>query len=137
MRQNQWAVTATVDGEPLGVFDKCSGGTGDSEELKYRPGAMGPQRSYGGPATIENVTIERVLEQVERDDVSLARRMYAKRGRASMVVTKQALDADGNPFGRPFVYTGKLKTCTIPDADSEATGLAIWSLVLSTEGDVA
>jgi hypothetical protein len=62
--QDQYRVTAFVDGfGSLGVFDKMSGGGGDSESVKYAEGGMGAETAQGGRQTTENVTITRKYER--------------------------------------------------------------------------
>jgi hypothetical protein len=132
MREDQFLITATVDGVALGVFDTCEGGDADSEETKYRPGGFRPIRTLGGQGAPQNVTIGR-LEELERD-TELVRWLMSRSGKGRMSVNKQPLDTDGNPFGRPFTYTGILKTVTPPNADSNSNSAAVWTAVLSTEG---
>ena len=48
MRVDQFDVGVTVDGRDLGTWDKCEGGEVDSDEVTYKPGAMGPVVSLGG-----------------------------------------------------------------------------------------
>lgn len=135
MRNDQYANTVTVDGEPLGVFDTLSGGEADSEETLYNPGGMAPAVSLGGRKTVSAVTLGR-LYRLERDH-DIVRALLPKRGKARVSVSRQPLDVDGNPFGSPFVYTGTLKTVTLPDTDSEDSGASIWSMTITTENEVA
>lgn len=134
-REDQYAVSVSVDGEPLGVFDKFSGGETSSEETKYKPGGMVPQRSLGGSASTDNVTVSRLYD-LERGDNDLVKRLRPRTGRGIVVVSKQPLDVDGNPFGKPDVYTGKLQRIKAPDHDSESTSAGIWEMEVSTEGTV-
>lgn len=134
-RQDQAQITVTIDGRPLGVFDKRGGGGTDSEETKYRPGGMAPQKSLGGATTTENVTVERLYER-ERDH-ELCRWVRTRCGRATVVVSEQPLDDDGNPWGTPLVWRGKLKATNSPERDSEANGAATWTIEVSTEGSVS
>lgn len=134
MRQDLYQVTATVDGSQTGVWDKCDGGEVDSNEIKYKPGGLSPERSLGGTVTISNVTITR-LHDVDRDN-ALRKRLLSRVGKAPVTVTKQPLDADGNPKGSPDIYTGVLKKVTSPEADSAATSAALWALEISTVGSV-
>jgi hypothetical protein len=52
-RLDQYDVSVSIDGTNYGTFDKMTGGDIDSEELKYKPGAMQTEISLGGPASIE------------------------------------------------------------------------------------
>lgn len=134
MREDQFAVTVAVDDEPLGVFDTFDGGDTTAEETKYKPGGMQPQKSLGGSAMTENVTIARLYER-ERD-VELAKRLRSRVGKANATVSKQTLDTDGNPWGKPEVFTGILQRVTTPNHDSESTSAARFEMEISTEGTV-
>lgn len=133
-REDQHQTTVTVDGVPLGVFDTIDGGEADSEETKYRPGGMAEEISLGGRGTISNVTLGRLYELARDHDT--IRWLMARRGKARATVTRQPLDVDGNAFGRPFVYTGTVKTVTLPKGDSNSNNAAVWTMVVSTEGNV-
>lgn len=129
-REDQYSVTVALNGTPLGVFDKMSGGEKDSDEKKYRPGAMAEEVSLGGATTVTNVTIARLYE-LDRDH-TLVPTLRDAVGRGSMVVTKQPLDVDGNVFGSPIVYTGKLKQMTLPDHDSNSSDAGMIQLEVSS-----
>lgn len=133
-RSDQHLTTVVLDGRPLGVFDKITGGEVDSEESKYRPGGMGAQRSLGGPSSVGNVTVERLYELARDHD--LARWAQTRAGRGRVTVSKQPLDTEGNPFGKPLVYQGSLKTVTFPDGDSDSADPNTWTMVVSTDGGV-
>jgi hypothetical protein len=132
-RQDQYNVTVSVAGTNLGTFDKMTGGEFDSEETKYKPGAMAPQISLGGSKTISNIVVTRLYE-LERDH-PLVPWLLAQTGKAECVISKQPLDINEHPFGSPIVYQGKLKKVTPPPADSEATTTpAVIELEISTSG---
>ncbi len=131
-RSDTWRTTISLNGENLGVWDKKSGGAIDSDETKYNPGGMAPQVSLGGKKTVENVTVSR-LYRLQRDHGHI-QKLLNNVGRGAMVVVQQPLDVDGNPFGKPIVYRGKLKKVTVPDVDSESNNPAMIELEISTEG---
>lgn len=133
-RQDQYAVSVAIDGQDTGVWDKMSGGEVDSEELKYRPGGMASQVSLGGSVTVGNVTLSR-LYVLDRDHVSV-KGWISRVGKAAVTVTKQPLDVDGNAFGQPIVYTGKLKRVTPPEHDSESNDAGMVEIEVSTSGSV-
>lgn len=135
MRANTWANTVTVDGVPLGVWDTLEGGEVDSEETRYRPGGMAPQVSLGGTATVGALTLGRLLSRGR--DWDLLRRLMNRAGKARATVHRQPLDSDGNPWGRPMVYRGVLKTVTPPDTDSDSDDPALWQIVITPEGTVS
>lgn len=135
MRQDQWSDTVTIDGVPSGIWDEVDGGEVDSGETKYRPGGMQPQVSLGGSTTVGNLTLTRLLDQ-PRDWDFMRRLMQSRTGKAPAVVSRQPLDRDGNPFGRPLIYRGVLKTVTPPKSNSNSEEAGTWQIVVSTEGTV-
>lgn len=136
MRQDQWSNTVTVDGRPLGVWDTLSGGAADSENTTYRPGGMAPQVSLGGPRTIGEITLGRLLRK-ESEDWDFVHTLMNRAGQARAVVSRQPLDADGNPWGRPLTYTGTVKTCNPGDTDSNSSDAQVWEITVTPEGSVA
>lgn len=133
MREDQLAVTVIVDDEPIGIFDKLDGGETTAEETKYKPGGMRPQKSLGGSATTANVTVSRLYELEDHD---LVRRLRNKVGKVEAVASAQPLDVDGNPFGKPDVYRGKLQRVAPGAHDSESSAARLFELEISTEGTV-
>lgn len=134
MRQDQWSNTVTIDGRPMGVWDTLDGGESDSEETKYKPGGMQPEVSLGGSRAIGNLTLARLLG---RSDWDFMRGLMNKTGTAKCTVSRQPLDGDGNPWGRPLTYRGTLKTVTPGGTDSNSSDAQTWEIVVSTEGSVA
>lgn len=134
-RQDQYSVSVTLDGRPTGIWDKMSGGEVNSEETKYKPGAMGPEVSLGGSVSIENVTVQRLYD-LNRDHSGLVRDLIAGAGRSEIIVIKQPLDKAGTPFGAPLVYRGVLQRVKPPESDSESSDAAILEIEISTEGSI-
>lgn len=128
-------MTATLDGSPLGVFDKLSGGALDSTETKYKPGGMAPQISLGGSQEASNVVIQRLY--VLTRDRPLVPTLLRRAGKGDMIVTKQSLDENGVAFGDPITYKGTLKQVTLPDHDSESNTAALIQLEISTDAAIA
>jgi hypothetical protein len=129
-RLDQYSVTVSLDNVSLGVFDKMSGGEIDSEETKYKPGAMAPQVSLGGSVTVNNVTVSRLY--VLSRDKAIEATLKSRVGKGAVKVTKQSLDTDGNAFGTPLVYSGVLKQVTFPEPDSESSAAALVALEVSS-----
>lgn len=125
----------SLDGTNTGVWDKLTGGEVDSEETKYRPGGMGPHVSLGGSVEVGNLTISR-LYILNRDHDNI-HWMISRAGKGKVVVNRQPLDADGNAYGRPLVYTGTLKTVTPPEVDSESSDAALLECEITPAGTVA
>lgn len=142
MRQDQWLNTVTLHRAngtvvPLGVWDTLGGGNADASETKYRPGGMSSEVSLGGPVSIGNITLGRLLDK-NRGDWDLIRElMSAQVGKARCDVSRQPLDDDGNPYGKPLNYSGKLQSVNPGDTDSNATAAQVWQIVVSTDGSVA
>lgn len=134
MRQDNWQNTVTIDGVPMGIWDTLSGGDVDSEETKYRPGGMQPQRALGGPPMVNNVTLGKLLE---REHWAFMKNLMQNRcGRARVSVARQPLDDDANPFGDPMVYGGILKDVNPGDTDSNSADAQVWEIEVSTEGTI-
>jgi len=134
MRASQYSVTVQVDDRPLGIFDKFEGGEGDSEETKYRPGAMGAEESLGGQATRANFSVSRRY-RLDRDHPN-AKWLDGRRGKGIVTASKQPLDTDGNPYGKPLVYGGTLKAVTFPDHDSMSDDPALLALEVTANGEL-
>jgi hypothetical protein len=134
-REDEYQVTATLDGNPLGVFDKLSGGALDSTDTKYKPGGMAPQISLGGSQEATNVVLQRLY--VLSRDRPLVAGLLRRAGKGSVVITKQSLDENGVAFGDPITYTGTLKQVTLPDHDSESNNAALMQLEISTNAAIA
>lgn len=133
-REDQYAVFVTINGQPIeDTFDTLEGGEFGSDSSTHRPGGLGRQKSYGGPQTVENVTVSRVYE-LERD-YELVKRLRPLRGKAKAVVSKQPLDIDGNKFGSPDpVYTGTLNAVRYPDFDSDSNDPGFFELEFECDG---
>jgi hypothetical protein len=129
-RVDQYNITVSIGSDPLGTFDKMTGGEIDSEETKYKPGGMSEQISLGGSRTVNNITVSRLF-RLDRD-LALVSRLKSAVGKESVKVSKQSLDRDGAPFGTPLVYQGILKQITWPEPDSESSAAAILALEIST-----
>lgn len=131
-RQDQFSIGVTVQGVNItGVWDKMTGGDVDSEETKYKPGAMGAPVSLGGVKTVNNVVVSRLYDPVR--DNPLVAQLLPIVGRAAMSVSKQSLDSDGHTTGgSPLTYLGVLKNCTLPEPDSESSAAAMIQLELSS-----
>jgi hypothetical protein len=134
MRADQFDVRVNVNGRDLGTFDKLSGGEVDSEEVRYKPGAMGKPVSLGGSVTVGNVTVSRLWD-LQREQ-AIIHWLIGLAGKAKVTIKKQPLDVDGNAYGRPLVYTGKLKMITPPEHDSESVDAALLALEVTPSGTV-
>jgi hypothetical protein len=133
-RADQYDVRVTVDGTNLATFDKMTGGEIDSEETTYKPGAMGARIALGGSTNVGNVTVS-VLYDLSRIH-QLMHWLIGRVGKGTIVVNKQPLDTDGNAFGRPLVYSGRLKQVNPPEVDSESSDAALLEIEMTPTGTV-
>lgn len=134
-RQDQWLITATYDGKPMGKWDKKDGGAVTAQDTKYRPGGMSPEVSLGGPVSVENVTLTRMYDPVA--DKALVKTLAGLVGRARVAVTQTDLDQYGAPLGNPYTYSGTLIRITPPAADSMSNAAAMLEAEISTDGRIA
>jgi len=134
-RQDEFDVTVKVDGQDLGTWSKCEGGEIDSDELTYKPGAMGERVSLGGAQNVGEVTVT-ALYDLDRFS-PIIHWLLGRAGKGHAVVNKQPLDVDGNAFGRALVYSGVLKTVTPPIHDANASAAAEIVLAITPMGTVA
>jgi hypothetical protein len=133
-REDTWRITATLDGDSLGVFDKKTGGKYSANGQTYKPGAMGPAISLGGVPTADAVVISRLYD-IDRDG-PLRAKLLAACGRGRLVVRQQALDINGAAAGSPTVFSGLLSDVQMPDADSTSTNPAMVELTMTPDGPV-
>lgn len=128
----QSLITVVVDGRPLGTFDTFSGGEVSAEVPKSRPGGMVGEKTHAALPTYGDVTIGRELDRVR--DLEVYRSLLPRVGRAPVSISKQLLDDDGAPAGRPLTYTGRLNNMTDPEADSNSTDVSMWQMGVAITG---
>ena len=134
-RQDQYAVTLTVDGRDFGTWDMLKGGEIDSEELKFKPGGMASSVSLGGAVEVSNLKVSR-LYSLSRDSTQI-HWLISRVGKGDCVLNRQSLDVDANVYGPPLVYTGKLKNVTPPEVDSTSSDAGLIELEITPAGTVA
>lgn len=134
-RNDQYVVSMALDGVDTGIWDKWAGGDLDSDEVKYAAGAMASERSLGGRQITQPINLTRNFD-LDRDP-QYQSLFEARRGKGHVVVTKQPLDADGNPFGRPLVYTGTMKFAKFPEADSNSNAAGLIEVQVSPDARVS
>lgn len=125
-------ITLVVDGRSFGVFETLSGGEVSAEVVKSRPGGMAGEKSHAVLPTYGDVVAGRELD-LQRD-LELYRSLLGRTGRAPVSASKQYLDENGAPVGRPLTYTGRLSNMTDPEADSASTDLSTWQLTFVCTG---
>ena len=125
-RQDTFQVTLMVEHPHVannminyGVWDTKTGGEIDSEERLYYPGGMAPPYSLGGRVTPGQVTLSR-NHRLGRDHDNIQQLIDAV-GVSRISIHVQPMDRYKNIYGRPIIYTGTLKTVTLPEHNSETT----------------
>lgn len=127
----QYLVTANVAGRDLGVFDKRTGGDTTVASVKHRPGGMGPEKSYRALPTFSDLTCSRVYER-ERDH-ELVRWLRNAAGSVRAQVTEQPLDEDGNAWGTPTTWSGRLTNVKPGQADSGSSTVRMFEFDVAIE----
>jgi hypothetical protein len=128
-RKDNYRVHAVVDGEDIGLFETWSGGDGDSDDTPYREGD-GSLTNLGGKQSRDPITIGRLVKP-ERD-VPVYHRLDSKRGKVEAVFTKQYVDDEENPIGKPIIRRGRFKKVTDPEADKNSSDASTFSLELGS-----
>lgn len=131
MRQDQWQITASIDGRPTGVWATFAGGNRTADTTKFRPGAMAPEVALGGMASTGDVTLSRLIS---RDDWELIGQLDARIGKARVTISRQPLDVDGNPWGRAKTYAGILADVNAGDTDANSGDAQTWEITVTVEG---
>lgn len=131
-RQDTWAIRCSLNGNTLGVWDKKTGGAVDSDDGKYYPGDMAEPLAIGGRKTTDNVTLQRFYDL--HDDHDKINLLFNAAGRGNMVISQRPLDQDGNPYGKPIIYHGKLKRVLPPETDSESGTVALIEIEVTING---
>jgi hypothetical protein len=134
-RTDTWLNTVTVDGNPIGTWDALKGGDNDSTVTNYRPGGMAATKVVGGQTTVSPVTLDKSLE-METDWAIMSNLLRASVGVSQVVVSRQLLDQNKNPYGAPLIYTGILKQVLPGDTDSMKADPQIWSIVMVPAGNI-
>lgn len=129
--EQNYLLTLVVNGKSLGTFDSFSGGDASAKSVKHRPGGMGPEKSYASLPSYTDLTISRVLEPSR--DWELVRQLTQIAGRVDASMTEQPLDADGNPWGSPKVYTGQFLGVKPGKVDSTSDALRMFEVDMSVD----
>ncbi len=129
MRTDTWLNTVTIDGVDLGIWDTFKGGDADSTVMTYRPGGMKDTRVIGGQKTVSPITLDRSI-QMETDWAIVGKLMRASVGVSTVVVHRQPLNYNKQPYGTPLIYTGILKQVLPGDTDSQKADAQLWSIVM-------
>jgi hypothetical protein len=138
-RQDTWQVTVSIEHPHnpgsfinYGIWDTKTGGALDSEERLYYPGGMRPAYSLGGRTTPGEITLSRNY-RLGRDHDNIQQLIDAV-GVSRVFITQQPMDRYKNMYGRPIVWTGTLKTLTLPEHNSESTSdPAMVEIVVTTD----
>jgi len=127
--QSSELITVKIDGQPIGVFDTCSGAERSGESTKHTPGGSRVEQVYPGSATTSDLTVSRVKEN--QRDHELVRKLYGRVNLAPMTVTRQPLDANKQAFGRPMTFNGMLTGINAGETNSSSNELRFFELTMS------
>lgn len=129
--EQQWLATLSVDGVDYGIFDKFAGGDVSAAANKHRPGGMGPEVTYLALPTYTDISLTKVYEtQNDHDRVAA---LHDQVGRSLASVTLQPLDDQGNPWGSPRVYQGRLIGVKDGGTDSMSNAARMFEVDISVE----
>lgn len=129
--EQQWLATLNVNGVDYGVFDRFAGGDVSAAVNKHRPGGMGPEITYLSLPSYSDVTISKVYEtQRDHDRVAALHNLV---GKAIASVTLQPLDDQGNPWGTPRVYQGRLVHVADGGTDSMSNAARMFECGIAVE----
>lgn len=129
--EQQSLVTLKVGDVDCGVYDKMTGGDTTVASAKHRAGGMGPEKSYRTLPSYSDIALTRVMER-ERD-WELMRWLQDHAGSLRAQVTKQPLDDDGNAWGIPSTYSGRLGAIKAPQSDSGSASVATYEVDVFVE----
>ena len=128
----QYLITVQIDGlGPLGVYDNYSGGEAKASPPKHRPGGMGSEISYLALPVFSDVTVGRVYD--EGRDHELIATLRGLCGRSYGTITEQPLDANGNPWGTPRIFRGRLASVNDGKTDSTSNAVRMYTLDFAIE----
>jgi hypothetical protein len=131
-RQDTFVLRVHLNGQPLGVWDKKTGGAIDSDDIKYYPGGMQPPIMLGGKRTTDNITLQRNYDR--HDDHDKINTLLAAAGKGTITIAQRPMDPDGNEYGRTVTWAGRLKRVEVPDVDSESTTASLISIEATISG---
>jgi hypothetical protein len=132
---NVWITVTGSDGTVVKFqCDKLSPIGMKAKPSTYRPAnGLENEVSLGGPRKADNATLTRLY------DLSVDERAHwllSQCGRASVAISKQAIDENGHPFGSPLNLTGKLDDFTTAGTDSESEKPALCTFMCTVETNV-
>jgi hypothetical protein len=129
--EQQWLATLNVNGVDYGVFDRFAGGDVSAAVNKHRPGGMGPEITYMSLPVYSDVTLSKVYEtQRDHDRVAALHNLV---GRALASVTLQPLDDNGQPWGTPRTYQGRLVAVKDGVTDSMSNAARMFEIDIAVE----
>ncbi len=133
LRQDQASCTLTVDGREMPfVFNKRDGGEISPEGSKTFPGGGRTQRAHGGPATVENVTLNG--EMVPDRDLAEIKFLESRSGKGDCSVVENILDVNGAVIGRSDSWTGKLGRVNTGSYDANSSDPREFEIEVETHG---
>lgn len=131
-KERRWLVTLRSDGVFLGTFDSFRGGEIEGRSDVYHGGGMERPSSQVDPPEVSPIEISRGWRPL-RD--AQAETFIASRIGIDCVVSKQALDASGQPIaGTLKTYNGRFTKVSTPEHDSMGTNWNRFTVGIVPEG---
>lgn len=126
-------ITGPDGPKDLGIWDKRTGGAADSDDVKYYPGAMAPQKSLGGRAVNDNIVLMRNYDRI--DDHDSIQFLLNAVGKGRIGASQRPINQEtGIAYGKAITWTGVLKRVLVPEPDSESTSAAMIEIEISVSG---
>jgi hypothetical protein len=122
-------VRVTLDGVPYGAsWDSAQGGNLEGNNVKYRPGSMGDELSFGGPASRSDLTVAIQMSDIVASWIPV---FESRAGSGVVTVVVTFLDAEKLPLSS-ITRKGTLKNVQPPDMDgsNSSPGRAIFQIVV-------
>jgi hypothetical protein len=129
--EQQWLATLNVGGVDYGVFDRFTGGDVTSTVNKHRPGGMGPEVTYMSLPMYSDVVVSKVYH-TQQDHRRIAE-LHQQVGKSLATVSLQPLDDNGNPWGNPRVYQGRVVSVRDGQTDSGSNAPRMFEVDIAVE----
>jgi hypothetical protein len=129
--EQQWLPSLNVGGVDYGIFDRFTGGDVSATVNKHSPGGMGPEVTYLSLPVYADVTLTKVYN-TQQDHARIAA-LHNAVGKQLATVTLQPLDDNGNPWGSPRVYQGRITAVKDGQTDSTSNAPRMFEIDIAVE----
>lgn len=130
IREDQADIRVSLNGLPFGdSWKEAEGGNLEADSAKARPGGMGREKSAGGPASRDDLTVRTNMTDVV---ATWHPTFEAGVGYAPVRVTLAWLNPDRTPTGMTTTRQGTLKAANLPDVGGGAD-VALYEIVVDCD----